>query len=99
MISFVFEQWDYYFKRHGTNRQGLAIKKTPSEYFHGQIYTTFSTPRTATRNLPAQTCAKLARENVAKVYNIPIPSPVQCPSMRNTPFIKKRPARPSMEAP
>ena len=40
-IPFVLEQWDYYFKRHGTKREGLAIKKLPSEYFHGQIYTTF----------------------------------------------------------
>jgi hypothetical protein len=40
-IPFVLEQWDYYFKRHGANRQGLAIKKLPSEYFHNQIYTTF----------------------------------------------------------
>ena len=40
-IPFVLEQWDYYFKRHGTNRDGLKIKKMPSEYFHNQIYTTF----------------------------------------------------------
>jgi predicted TIM-barrel fold metal-dependent hydrolase len=40
-IPFVLEQWDYYFKRHGAKREGLAIKKPPSEYFHNQIYTTF----------------------------------------------------------
>ena len=40
-IPFVLEQWDYYFKRHGANREGLAIKKLPSEYFHGQVYATF----------------------------------------------------------
>jgi hypothetical protein len=40
-IPFLLEQWDYYFKRHGTNREGLAIKKLPSEYFHGQVYATF----------------------------------------------------------
>ena len=26
-IPFVLEQWDYYFKRHGAKREGLAIKK------------------------------------------------------------------------
>ena len=40
-IPFLLEQWDYYFKRHGAKREGLAIKKLPSEYFHDQIYTTF----------------------------------------------------------
>ena len=40
-IPFVLEQWDYYFKRHGARREGLAIRKLPSEYFHNQIYTTF----------------------------------------------------------
>ena len=40
-IPFVLEQWDYYFKRHGAKREGLAITKPPSEYFHKQIYTTF----------------------------------------------------------
>jgi hypothetical protein len=40
-IRFVLEQWDYYLKRHGAKREGPAIKKLPSEYFHNQIYTTF----------------------------------------------------------
>ena len=40
-IPFLLEQWDYYYKRHGVAREGLPIKKLPSEYFHGQIYTTF----------------------------------------------------------
>jgi predicted TIM-barrel fold metal-dependent hydrolase len=40
-IPFLLEQWDYYYKRHGVDRQGIAIKKAPSEYFHDQIYTTF----------------------------------------------------------
>jgi hypothetical protein len=30
-----------HFKRYGAKREGLAIKKVPSEYFHEQIYTTF----------------------------------------------------------
>ena len=40
-IPFLLEQWDYYYKRHSPNREGIQIKKLPSEYFHGQIYTTF----------------------------------------------------------
>ena len=40
-IPFLLEQWDYYYKRHGVDREGLPIKKAPSEYFHDQIYTTF----------------------------------------------------------
>ncbi len=111
-IPFVLEQWDYYFKRHGANRAGLAIKKLPSEYFHNQIYTTFFNDAVGGHtltwwgqdncmwsndfphgnstwpnsreviardlgNLPAGVRAKLVRENVAKVYNIPIPTPVQ----------------------
>jgi len=111
-IPFVLEQWDYYFKRHGAKREGLAIRKPPSEYFHNQIYTTFfndavgghmlswwgqdncmwsndfphgnstwpNSRQVVSRDLgslPADVRAKLVRENVAKVYNIPIPTPVQ----------------------
>ena len=106
------EQWDYYFKRHGAKREGLAIKKLPSEYFHNQIYTTFfndavgghilswwgadncmwsndfphgnstwpNSRQVVARDLgdlPAPLRAKLVRENVARLYNIPVPSPVQ----------------------
>jgi predicted TIM-barrel fold metal-dependent hydrolase len=106
------EQWDYYFKRHGANRKDLAIKKLPSEYFHGQIYTTFFNDAVGGHilnwwgadncmwsndfphgnstwpksrevvardlgDLPAKLRAKLVRENVAKVYNIPLPTPIQ----------------------
>ena len=110
-IPFVLEQWDYYFKRHGAKREGLMIKKRPSEYFHNQIYTTFfndavgghilswwgadncmwsndfphgNTTWPNSRqvvgrdlgDLPAPLRAKLVRENVARLYNIPVPSPV-----------------------
>jgi len=40
-IPFLLEQWDYYYQRHGIHREGLPISKPPSEYFHGQVYTTF----------------------------------------------------------
>jgi len=111
-IPFVLEQWDYYFKRHGAKREGLMIKKLPSEYFHRQVYTTFfndavgghilfwwgidncmwsndfphgNTTWPDSRqvigrdlgDLPAPLRAKLVRENVARLYKIPIPSPVQ----------------------
>jgi predicted TIM-barrel fold metal-dependent hydrolase len=111
-IPFVLEQWDYYFKRHGAKREGLAIKKLPSEYFHNQIYTTFfndavgghilswwgidncmwsndfphgnstwpNSRRVVARDLgdlPAGSRAKLVRENVARLYNIAVPSPIQ----------------------
>jgi predicted TIM-barrel fold metal-dependent hydrolase len=111
-IPFVLEQWDYYFKRHGPKREGLAIKKLPSEYFQNQIYTTFfndavggrilswwggdncmwsndfphgnttwpSSRQVVSRDLgdlPAKVRAKLVRENVARLYNIPVPGPVQ----------------------
>ncbi len=111
-IPFVLEQWDYYFKRHGAKREGLMIKKRPSEYFHNQIYTTFfndavgghilswwgidncmwsndfphgNTTWPQSRqviardlgDLPAPVRAKLVRDNVARLYNIPVPSPVQ----------------------
>ena len=112
-IPFVLEQWDYYFKRFGgAKREGLAITKPPSEYFHKQIYTTFfndavgghilnwwgadncmwsndfphgnstwpNSRQIVARDLgdlPAPLRAKLVRENVAKLYNIPVPSPVQ----------------------
>ena len=108
---FLLEQWDYYFERDGTNREGLAIKKLPSEYFHGQVYSTsFKIDAvgghmlswwgadncmwsndfpTATRPgpdsrqivardwaiLPAGLRAKLVRENVARLYDMPVPSP------------------------
>jgi len=110
-IPFVLEQWDYYFKRHGPKREGLAIKKLPSEYFHNQIYTTFfndavgghilswwgtdncmwsndfphgnstwpNSRQVVARDLgdlPAPLRAKLVRENVARLYDIPVPSPV-----------------------
>jgi predicted TIM-barrel fold metal-dependent hydrolase len=111
-IPFVLEQWDYYFKRHGAKREGLAITKPPSEYFHKQICTTFFNDAVGGHilswwgqnncmwsndfphgnstwpksrevvardlgDLPAPVRAKLVRENVARLYNIPIPSPVQ----------------------
>jgi predicted TIM-barrel fold metal-dependent hydrolase len=111
-IPFVLEQWDYYFRRHGSKREGLMIKKLPSEYFHNQIYTTFfndavgghilswwgqdncmwsndfphgnttwpSSRQVISRDLgalPADVRAKLVRENVSRLYNIPIPSPIQ----------------------
>jgi len=40
-IPFVLEQWDYYYKRHGSERHGLRLKHPPSEYFHRQVYATF----------------------------------------------------------
>jgi predicted TIM-barrel fold metal-dependent hydrolase len=40
-IPFLLEQWDYYFKRHGVDRPGLALRRLPSEYFHEQVYATF----------------------------------------------------------
>ena len=111
-IPFVLEQWDYYFKRHGAKREGLAITKPPSEYFHKQIYTTFfndavgghilswwgadncmwsndfphgNTTWPHSRqvvardlgNLPPDLRAKLVRENAARLYNLPVPTPVQ----------------------
>ena len=110
-IPFVLEQWDYYYKRHGTSREGLMIKKLPSEYFHGQVYTTFfndavgghilswwgadncmwsndfphgnstwpESRKVVARDLgdlPPGLRAKLVRENVARLYDMPIPSPV-----------------------
>jgi hypothetical protein len=100
------------FKRHGAKREGLAIKKLPSEYFYKQIYTTFfndavgghilswwgtdncmwsndfphgnstwpHSRQVVSRDLgdlPAPLRAKLVRENVAQLYNIPVPSPIQ----------------------
>lgn len=111
-IPFLLEQWDYYFKRHGTKRDGLSLKKLPSEYFHEQVYTTFfndavgghilswwgadncmwsndfphgnstwpNSRQVVARDLgdlPAERRAKLVRENVARLYHIPVPSPVQ----------------------
>jgi predicted TIM-barrel fold metal-dependent hydrolase len=40
-IPFLLEQWDYYYKRHGADREGVAIKRPPSEYFDRQVYATF----------------------------------------------------------
>ena len=111
-IPFVLEQWDYYFKRFGAKREGLLIKKLPSEYFHNQIYTTFfndavgghilswwgqdncmwsndfphgNTTWPHSRKVVARDLgdlspeirAKLVRENVARLYNIPVPNAIQ----------------------
>jgi hypothetical protein len=111
-MPFVLEQWDYYFKRHGANREGLAMKKLPSEYFHENVYATFFNDAVGGHmlswwgtencmwsndfphgnstwpnsreivardmgNLPAATRAKLVRENVARLYDIPVPSPIE----------------------
>jgi len=40
-IPFLLEQWDYYFQRHGPDREGVRLKRLPSEAFHAQVYTTF----------------------------------------------------------
>jgi len=93
-------------------REGLMIRKLPSEYFHNQIYTTFfndavgghilswwgtdncmwsndfphgnstwpNSRQVLARDLgdfPAPLRAKLVRENVSRLYNIPVPSPIQ----------------------
>jgi predicted TIM-barrel fold metal-dependent hydrolase len=110
-IPFLLEQWDYYYKRHGVDREGLALKKLPSEYFREQVYATFFNDAVGGHmlswwgadncmwsndfphgnstwpnsreivardmgDLPAQTRAKLVRENVARLYGIPVPAPV-----------------------
>ena len=111
-IPFLLEQWDYYFKRHGVDRPGLALKRLPSEYFHEQVYATFFNDAVGGHmlswwgadncmwsndyphgnstwphsrevvardmgGLPADTRAKLLRENVARLYDISIPAPVE----------------------
>ena len=40
-LPFVLEQWDYYYQRHGANRDQIKIKMSPSEDFHRQVYPTF----------------------------------------------------------
>ena len=40
-LPFVLEQWDYYFRRHGTDRAALDLTMLPSEYFNRQVYATF----------------------------------------------------------
>ena len=40
-LPFVLEQWDYYFRRHGTDRAALDLTMLPSEYFNQQVYATF----------------------------------------------------------
>jgi predicted TIM-barrel fold metal-dependent hydrolase len=114
-IPFLLEQWDYYYKRHGVDRPGLAIKRLPSEYFHEQVYATFFNDAVGGHmlswwgadncmwssdyphgnstwpnsraivardlaDLPAETRAKLLRENVARLYGIKIPAPVSASS-------------------
>jgi predicted TIM-barrel fold metal-dependent hydrolase len=110
-MPFVLEQWDYYYERHG-NREGILIKKRPSEYFHEQMYATFFNDAVGGHSLswwgedncmwssdyphgnstwpnshdvvardlgalPAEKRAKLLRENVARLYNLDIPTPIQ----------------------
>jgi predicted TIM-barrel fold metal-dependent hydrolase len=114
-IPFLLEQWDYYVKRHGVDRPGLAIKKLPSEYFHEQVYATFfndavgghmlswwghdncmwsndyphgnstwpNSHQIVARDLgdlPADTRAKLVRDNVARLYDFKVPPPVEAPA-------------------
>ncbi len=40
-LPFILEQWDYYYKRHGTDREALSLTMLPSEYFNRQVYATF----------------------------------------------------------
>ncbi|MCH7607576.1 MAG: amidohydrolase [Chloroflexi bacterium] len=40
-MPFVLEQWDYYFKRHGTGDRTVPLSRLPSEFFHDQVYATF----------------------------------------------------------
>jgi predicted TIM-barrel fold metal-dependent hydrolase len=110
-IPFLLEQWDYYYKRHGVDREGVAIKRPPSEYFDRQVYATFFNDAVGGHmlswwgsencmwsndyphgnstwpnsrdivardmgDLPADIRAKLLRENVAKLYDVKVPSPV-----------------------
>jgi len=111
---FILEQWDYYYKRHGTDRKALSLTMLPSEYFNRQVYATFFNDVVGGHPLSwwgADNCmwsndyphgnstwpeswdvvgrdkgvlladvrAKLVRENIARVYGIKIPIPVQTP--------------------
>ena len=87
-IPFVLEQWDYYFKRHGAKREGLAIRKPPSEYFHKQIYTTFFDDAVGghilswRRQLPVVQRLPARQQDLAELAPSDRPRPGQSPRAR-----------------
>ena len=114
-MPFVLEQWDYYFKRHGTQGRSVPLRRLPSEYFHDQVSATFFNDAVGARllswwgadncmwsndyphgnstwphsgeivardlgSLPAETRAKVLRENVARLYGLTVPEPIEASS-------------------